>query len=111
MSREADIDYFTAMSGSGAAFPALLAEAMMNDAIARGITPAIARRTAQQVIIGAGRFQERDGASPDDTVKSFVDYKGATAAGILAMRRAGFANVVEAGLDAAFRKAKALSVQ
>jgi hypothetical protein len=27
------------------------------------------------------------------------------------MRRAGFANVVEAGLDAAFRKAKALSVQ
>ena len=111
VSLEADIDYFTAMSGSGSAFPALLAEAMMNDAIARGITPAIARRAAQQVIIGAGRLQEPDGASPDDTVKSFVDYKGTTAAGILAMRRAGFANVVEAGLDAAFRKAKALSVQ
>jgi pyrroline-5-carboxylate reductase len=104
VSREADIDYFTARSGSGAAFPALLAEAMMNG-------PAIARRAAQQVIIGAGRLQERDGASPDDTVKSFVDYQGTTAAGILAMRRAGFANVVEAGLDAAFRKAKALSVQ
>ncbi|MFK0206119.1 pyrroline-5-carboxylate reductase family protein [Agrobacterium sp. NPDC090283] len=111
VSRETDIDYFTAMSGSGAAFPALLAEAMMNDAIARGIPTAVARRAAQQLIIGAGRLQERDGASPDETVTSFVDYKGTTAAGILAMRRAGFANVVEAGLDAAFRKAKALSVQ
>lgn len=42
-------------------------------------------------------------------MKSFVDYKGTTAAGIIAMRQMGFDSAVGAGLDAAFRKAKALS--
>ncbi|MEK1890299.1 MAG: pyrroline-5-carboxylate reductase dimerization domain-containing protein [Phyllobacterium sp.] len=111
VSQEEHIDYFTAMSGSGAAFPALLAEAMINDAVVRGISPAIAQRAAQQVIIGAGRLQEFNGASPSDTVKSFVDYKGTTAAGIIAMRQNGFDAAVGAGLDAAFRKAQALSTK
>ena len=106
---EEHIDYFTAMSGSGAAFPALLAEAMMNDAIARGVPANVALRAAQQVIIGAGRLQEHDGASPAETVKAFVDYGGTTAAGINAMRANGFAKAVSAGLQAAFAKAQGLS--
>ena len=107
--REEHIDYFTAMSGSGAAFPALLAEAMMNDAIARGVPADVAVRAAQQVVIGAGRLQEHDGASPAATVKAFVDYGGTTAAGINAMRANGFAKAVGAGLQAAFAKAQGLS--
>lgn len=107
--READIDYFTAMSGSGAAFPALLAAAMMQDAVGRGVAPDLARRAAQQLIVGAGRLQEHGGASPVDTVRSFVDYQGTTAAGILAMREAGFDRAVAAGLEAALRKAQAPS--
>lgn len=110
VAEESQIDYFTAMSGSGAAFPALLAEAMMNDAIGRGIPTEIARRAAQQLVIGAGRLQEVDGMSPADTVKAFVDYNGTTAAGIIAMRKMGFDSAVGAGLDAAFRKARALSI-
>ncbi len=109
VAEEGHIDYFTGMSGSGAAFPALLAEAMMNDAIGRGVPAAIARRAAQQVLVGAGRLQEHDGASPDETVKAFVDYKGTTAAGIAAMREHGFDAAVGAGLDAALHKAQALS--
>ena len=109
VNQEEHIDYFTAMSGSGAAFPALLAEALMNDAIARGVPAEVAQRAAQQVIIGAGRLQEFNNVSPSETVKSFVDYKGTTAAGIIAMRQMGFDSAVGAGLDAAFRKAKALS--
>jgi pyrroline-5-carboxylate reductase len=111
VSLEEHIDYFTAMSGSGAAFPALLAEAMMNDAIARGVSADVARRAAQQVIIGAGRLQEHDRASPSDTVQAFVDYKGTTAAGIVEMRREGFETAVRAGLEAAYRKARALSAE
>ncbi|UXN66244.1 hypothetical protein N8E89_24000 (plasmid) [Phyllobacterium sp. A18/5-2] len=109
VNQEEHIDYFTAMSGSAAAFPALLAEALMNDAIARGVPAEVAQRAAQQVIIGAGRLQEFNNVSPSQTVKSFVDYKGTTAAGIIAMREMGFDSAVGAGLDAAFRKAKALS--
>jgi len=106
---EEHIDYFTAMSGSGAAFPALLAEAMMNDAVARGVPSDVARRAAQLTIVGAGRLQEHNGASPAETVKSFIDYNGTTAAGIVAMRQGGFDSAVGSGLEAAFRKAKALS--
>ena len=106
---EEHIDYFTAMSGSGAAFPALLATAMTNDAIKHGVPSEIARRAAQQVIVGAGRLQEWNGVAPSETVKSFVEYNGTTAAGIIAMRENGFDTVVEAGLEAAFRKARALS--
>lgn len=111
VSEEEHIDYFTAMSGSGAAFPALLAEAMMADAVKRGVPAGIARRAAEQVMIGAGRLQEVNGLSPADTVKAFVDYKGTTAAGIIAMRQMGFDSTVGAGLDAAFRKAQALSIR
>lgn len=106
---EDQIDYFTAMSGSGAAFPALLAEAMMLDAIERGVPPDVARRAAQQTLVGAGGLQEFSGASPSETVKSFVDYKGTTAAGIAGMRDGGFAAIVSAGLDAAYKKAKDLA--
>lgn len=108
---EEHIDYFTAMSGSGAAFPALLADAMMNDAIGRGVASDVARRAAQQVIVGAGRLQEHNGASPAETVQSFVDYAGTTAAGIIAMRENGFDSAISAGLEAAFRKARALSAK
>ena len=106
---ESHIDYFTAMSGSGAAFPALLAEAMMKDAVGRGVPLQIARRAAEQVLIGAGRLQEVHGVSPTETVKSFLDYKGTTAAGILAMRDMRFDDAVGAGLEAAYQKAQALS--
>lgn len=108
---EDQIDYFTAMSGSGAAFPALLAEAMMNDAVKRGIAPEVARRAAEQVIVGAGRLQEHDRLSPSETVKAFVEYKGTTAAGIIRMRDGGFDAIVGAGLEAAYRKAQALSTK
>lgn len=106
---EDQIDYLTGMSGSGAAFPALLAAAMMDDAIGRGVAPEVARRAAQQVIIGAGRLQEQDRMSPSETVKAFVDYRGTTAAGIIGMRQHGFDAIVSAGLEAAYRKAQALS--
>jgi pyrroline-5-carboxylate reductase len=108
---EEHIDYFTAMSGSGAAFPALLADAMMNDAIGRGVPSDVARRAAQQIVVGAERLQEYNGASPAETVKAFVDYKGTTAAGIIAMRDSGFDRAVAAGLEAAFRKALSLSAK
>ncbi len=107
--REDHIDYFTAMSGSGEAFPALLANAMVSDAVSRGISIAMAIRAAQQVIIGAGRLQERYRQAPADAVEAFVSYNGTTAAGIATMRDKGFETAVHAGLEAAYRKALALS--
>ena len=101
---EADIDYLTGLTGSGPAFPALLAAAMMEDAIGRGIEPEVARRSVNAVLIGAGRLTELRGECPRDVVQTFVDYRGTTAAAIEAMRVAGFDIAVAAGLAAALRK-------
>lgn len=107
--REDHIDYFTAMSGSGEAFPALLAEAMAADAVSRGIPSDMAVRAAQQVLIGAGRLQERYRAVPSAAVEAFVAYNGTTAAGIVSMRDNGFEAAVGSGLEAAYQKALALA--
>jgi pyrroline-5-carboxylate reductase len=105
---EDHLDYFTGLSGSGPAFPALLAEVMMNDAEARGIPADIAMRAALQTIVGAGKTLQAHWQSPAETVRVFIDYKGTTAAAILEMRAKGFDQAVRAGLNAAYQKAKAL---
>lgn len=104
VSSERDIDYFTGMTGTGPAFPALLASAMMNDAIARGIAPDVARRSVNALLVGTGRLVEARDENPDDVVQTFLDYRGVTAAGIEAMRAEGFGRAVSSGLEAAFRK-------
>jgi pyrroline-5-carboxylate reductase len=101
---EADIDYFTGLTGSGPAFPALLAAAMMKDAEARGFKGEIARRAVTAVLVGAGRLMELHDENPADTVETFVAYRGTTAAAIEAMRAAGFEAAIANGLYAARQK-------
>lgn len=105
---EDDIDYLTGLTGSGPAFPALLAAAMMKDALAHGLPLAVARRAVNTVLIGAGRLLESKDEDPGETVEAFVSYRGTTAAGIEAMRAAGFESAVAEGLTAAFEKARAM---
>ncbi len=106
--READIDYLTGHSGTGPAYPALLATALIRDAVAHGVPADVARRAAVAILIGAGRIFEKTGEDPADTVAAFVEYRGVTAAAIEAMRAGGFDAVVAAGLAAALRKSEAL---
>jgi pyrroline-5-carboxylate reductase len=104
VSREADIDYFTGMTGSGPAFPALLAAAMMEDAIKRGIDQGVARRAVNALLVSTGRLVELRNENPPDLVQIFLDYEGTTAAAIEAMRARGFDAAISAGLEAAFQK-------
>lgn len=106
---EAAIDYMTGLSGTGPAYPALLAVAMIRDAITRGLPPDVARRAVVETLIGTGRLLEKSGEDPEATVAAFVDYRGVTAAGIEAMRAAGFDAAVAAGLTAALEKSLKLA--
>jgi pyrroline-5-carboxylate reductase len=101
---EAEIDYLTGLTGSGPAFPALLAEAMMADAIARGLDRKVARRAVNTVLVGTGRLLEQRGDCPTETVQTFLDYRGTTAAAIEQMISAGFGSAVARGLAAAFEE-------
>ncbi|MCJ8149980.1 pyrroline-5-carboxylate reductase family protein [Shinella sedimenti] len=101
---EAEIDYLTGLTGSGPAFPALLADAMMADAISRGLDPRVARRAVNMLLVGAGRMLEQRDDCPTETVKTFLGYRGTTAAAIETMTSAGFRAAVAQGLAAAYEK-------
>ncbi len=104
VSTEADIDYLTGLTGSGPAFPALLAAAMMNDAVSRGIKRGVARRAVNALLVGTGRLVERRSECPSDIVETFMEYRGTTAAALDMMRASGFETAVRNGLEAAFQK-------
>lgn len=101
---EQEIDYLTGLTGSGPAFPALLAEAMMADAVAHGLDHRVARRAVNTVLVGTGRLLEQRDDCPTEKVKTFLDYRGTTAAAIEAMISAGFGAAVARGLTVAFEK-------
>ncbi|MGD9481372.1 pyrroline-5-carboxylate reductase family protein [Shinella sp. G-2] len=101
---ETEIDYLTGLTGSGPAFPALLAEAMMANALAHGLDRQVAQRAVNTVLIGTGRLLEQRDDCPTETVQTFLDYRGTTAAAIEEMLSAGFGSAVTRGLAAAFRK-------
>lgn len=102
---ELHIEYCAGLTGSGAAFPALLAEAMIVHAASRGIPRAFAQRAARRVVSGASQLFA--GASGDTAaiVKEMIDYKDIVAAALEAMLDRGFTEAVAAGLDAASTKA------
>jgi pyrroline-5-carboxylate reductase len=102
---EPSIDYFTALTGSGFAFPALMARAMIEHAIENGVAPDLADVAVRQLMLGAGTYVSESKESAAEIVKTFVDYGGTTAAGLTAMIDRGSDAVVKAGLDAAWQRA------
>lgn len=102
--QESHIDYCVGMTGSGAAFPALLAHAMVEHAVSRGLPVGFARRAAQGVLVNTSQLlAESDDPAP--IVQAMIDYRGTTAAALQAMIDGGFKTAVGAGLDAASAKA------
>ena len=102
---EPDIDYFTGLTGSGFAFPALMARAMIEHAIENGVAPELADVAVRQLMLGAGTYVSVSKESAAEIVKTFVDYGGTTAAGLTAMIDRDSDGVVKAGLDAAWKRA------
>lgn len=106
---EAHIDYCVGMTGSGAAFPALLAQAMIAHAVAQGLPSAFAERAAKGVVAGASQLLAGEQGDPARTVQAMIDYRGTTAAALQAMIDHGFTASVAAGLEAAAAKATAMA--
>ncbi|WP_323010752.1 pyrroline-5-carboxylate reductase family protein [Paracoccus sp. (in: a-proteobacteria)] len=106
--QEAHIDYCVGLTGSGAAFPALLAEAMIAHALSQGLPPDFAARAAKGVVAGASQlFEDRD-SDTSAIVQEMIDYRGTTAAALQTMLDNGIKHTVALGLEAAAAKAAAL---
>lgn len=106
---EAHIDYCVGMTGSGAAFPALLAQAMIAHAVAQGLPRGFAERAAKGVVAGASQLLAGEQGDPAQTVQAMIDYRGTTAAALQAMIDRGFTDSVASGLEAAAVKAAAMA--
>lgn len=109
---EDQIDYLTGFSGTGPAFPALLAEVMIQDACNNNIGQAAAQRAVRAMLIGTGAYLS---AHPEETpsgiVQTLAGYRGATAAGMGSMRTHGLDRAIAEGLSAACKKSKELGTK
>ncbi len=110
LAREAEIDLMTALPGSGAAYPALMAMAMAGFMRAQGVSESIAWRAAEAAVIGGARLLQGRIAEAPALVAAYRDYRGTTAAGIEAAEAAGFSRSIQAALDAATDKARRMAM-
>ncbi len=102
------LDAVTGLSGSGPAYVFLLAEAMTDAGVARGLTREVAGRLARQTIAGAGAMLTTDGdADPVDLRAGVTTPAGTTAAGLAALEDHG----LRAALAAAVRAATERSIE
>lgn len=106
---ESHIDYCVGMTGSGAAFPALLAEALVAHARSQGLPAEFALRAAKGVVAGASQLLADEATDTAEIVREMIDYRGTTAAALQTMLDMDFNGVVGAGLAAALRKAEAMT--
>lgn len=105
---EAQLNYLSALSGSGAAYPALMAEAMLSHARQNGLPEAVAVRAVEAVICGSAGILTGKIAEVTSLIESYMSYRGITAAGLMAARAEGFPKGISAALDAAFAKARSM---
>lgn len=105
---EDQLDYLSALSGSGAAYPALMAKAMLEHARGQGLPEDVTLRAVEAVICGSAGILRGGVGRLDTMIGAYLSYRGITAAGIGAAQAAGFEGAIGAALDAAFAKAQAM---
>ena len=102
---ESHIDLLTALSGSGAAYPALMAAAMLAHAEAAGLPEQIARHAVEAVVCdGADLLRGRIETAPE-LLHAYRAYRGTTEAGLDAAEASGFSRAIDEALRAATAKA------
>ncbi len=103
---EDQIDYFTALTGPTPGFVACYAECMIQAAVKRGIDAKIAERAVRQLFHASGVLMAQAEETPAEQVQAMIDYAGTTAAGLRVLQDSPLAATIEAGLAAAYEKAR-----
>ena len=100
---ESNLDYLTALSGAGPAYPALLAQSMLEHAKQMDIADDIAQEAVMQTLVGGSLLLEQLGADPKEMVERLIAYNGTK--GLSSMIEQGFHEAVHHGLTNAYRAA------
>jgi pyrroline-5-carboxylate reductase len=99
--KERHFDAVTALSGSGPAFFAYMEEAMMEGGVKLGLPRTVARRLAEQTMLGTAAYLRQSGADLGAFIAGVATKGGTTAAGMEKMRDSDFKEIVAATLKAA----------
>ena len=82
LKNEAQMDSFTAISGSGPAYFFFFTECLKNIAIEEGFTEDVSNKISQQIIIGSGKLVKDTGIDPRELRENVTSPNGTTEAGL-----------------------------
>ncbi len=106
---EAKMDAVTAVSGSGPAYVFLLAEAMLDAALAEGLPVEAAHTLVAQTILGGARMLTEDGATAVELRRRVTSPDGTTQAALDVFDAGGFNALVGRAIRAASERGYQLS--
>lgn len=103
------MDAVTAVSGSGPAYFALFAEAMIDAAVTAGLPRATAARLVAQTMLGAARMLTDGGMAPVEIREAVMSPAGTTAMGLRELERGSVRAAVLNAVQAAMARSAALA--
>lgn len=106
---EAAMDAVCAVSGSGPAYVAAMVEAMRDAGVRQGLDFELAESLALQTVLGTAQLISQTGVTPEQARLAVCSPGGTTLAALDAMNEAGFAQVIDVGIDAAVKRSKELA--
>jgi pyrroline-5-carboxylate reductase len=108
---EKKLDMATALSGSGPGYVFLFIEAMIEGGVSVGLTRDQAQELAIQTVYGSAAYAQQTGTSPAELRARVTSPAGTTAAGLLALERAGVRAAIIEAVRAAHQRARELGEQ
>jgi pyrroline-5-carboxylate reductase len=108
VSDEAKIDMATAVNGSGPGFIYLLMEAMVDAAVAIGLTRAQAEPLVRQTFFGSAAYANESKATLGELRGQVTSPAGTTAAGLFELERLGVRGAIMEAVRAAHARAREL---
>lgn len=106
---EAHIDAVTAVSGSGPAYLALFAEAMVDAGVTVGLSRRMASQLVAQTLRGTAALMTDAGMAPAEVRQAVTSPGGTTAMAVAELERAGVRAAVIDAVQAALDRARALA--
>ena len=101
------LDVFTGVAGSGPAYVFLVAESLIEAAIAEGIAPDMAERIVTQLLLGASTLLAQQG-DPATLRKNVTSPNGTTAAGVAVLEGRGLRSIFAGAVTAATERSREL---
>ena len=104
---ESQLDLFTGLAGSGPAYVFLVAEALIDAAVAEGLPRPTAERVVAQLLLGSSTLLDRDG-DPARLRANVTSPGGTTAAGLRALEDRAVRSAFAAAVTAATERSREL---